>query len=321
MPATRSIERQAWKRDGHPSGERLATVGGLLAILLWSATFALARSVSEQVGSLTAGAATYLVGGAVLLLRLCQTPKPFGRFGAMPWRYVWGCGFLFVLYAVLVYLAVGLAKDRAQLLELALVNYLWPAATVLLSILLLRHRANWLLAPGTLCALAGVFLVMTQGTRVSWQSFHDHFWINPLAYFMMLMAAIAWGLYSTLTRRWSKPDGGGAVELFVPATGLVLLTMRCVTPESTAWNLRAGIEIIASGTITALAYALWDWSMRKGNLQLVVACSYLTPFLSTLVSSAYLGVLPGVQLWSGCGLIVLGSFISWRSLSDRSDQG
>jgi drug/metabolite transporter (DMT)-like permease len=75
------------------------------------------------------------------------------------------------------------------------------------------------------------------------------------------------------------------------------------------------MEVAVLGAITALAYVLWDRSMRKGNLPLVVACSYLTPFLSTLVSCAYLGVLPGAQLWGGCALIVVGSLLSWRSVS------
>ena len=41
----------------------LNTGGGLGAILLWSATFAFARSLSEQVGPLTGGAVAYLIGG------------------------------------------------------------------------------------------------------------------------------------------------------------------------------------------------------------------------------------------------------------------
>ena len=37
----------------------LLTLGGLLAILLWSTTFAVARSLREQVGTLTSAAAVY----------------------------------------------------------------------------------------------------------------------------------------------------------------------------------------------------------------------------------------------------------------------
>jgi drug/metabolite transporter (DMT)-like permease len=295
---------------------RLSTAGGLLAIVLWSATFALARSLSEQVGSLTAGAAAYLFGGVVCLLRLCWSPTPVSQLLKLPRRYVSGCGFLFVLYTALIYLAVGLAKDRGQLLEIALVNYLWPAATVLFSIPLLNKRASLPLLPGTLLALAGVFLVMTQGALVSWPSFREHLQRNPAAYLLVLIAAVAWALYSNLARRWSEPGTGGAVELFVPATGLVLLVMRLFSPEPASWSAHAVGEAGVLGAITALAYGLWDVAMRKGNLLLVAACSYLTPLLSTLVSCAYLKVMPGSQLWGGCALIVVGSLVSWRSVSE-----
>jgi drug/metabolite transporter (DMT)-like permease len=159
----------------------MSTAAGVLAIVLWSATFALARSVSEQVGSLTAGAAAYLFGGAVCLLRLWRSPEPLARVRTLSRGYLWGCGFLFILYTALIYLAVGLARNREQLLEIALVNYLWPAATVLLSVPLLRQYATLLLLPGTVCALAGVFLVMTQGAQLSWGSFREHLGSNPLA--------------------------------------------------------------------------------------------------------------------------------------------
>lgn len=296
---------------------RLSTAGGLLAIVLWSATFALARSLSEQVGSLTAGTAAYLFGGMVCLLRLWLSPKPLGPLLKLPRRYLFVCGFLFILYTALIYLAVGLARDREQLLEVALVNYLWPAATILLSIPLLNKRGSLCLLPGTLIALAGVFLVMTQGAQVSWPSFRENLQSNPVAYLLVLIVAVAWALYSNLARRWSEPGGGGAVELFVPATGLVLLGMRIASPEPASWSAQAVVEAGVLGAITALAYALWDLAMRKGNLLLVAACSYLTPLLSTLVSCAYLNVMPGSRLWAGCALIVVGSLVSWRSVSER----
>lgn len=295
--------------------ERSATAGGMLAIILWSSTFAVARSLSEQVGPLTAGAAVYLFGGALCLVRIQRSPVPVGTLFRRSKRYVWGCGCLFTLYTALIYLAVGLARDRQQLLEIALVNYLWPALTVLLSIPLLGNRAAAFLLPGTLLALIGVFLVMTQSAQLSWNSFYDHSTANPAAYLFVLTAAIVWALYSNLARRWSAPGSPGAVHLFVPTTGLVLGLMSLWAPEPTSWTVRAVLEVVALGTITVLAYALWDTAMRRGNLILVAACSYFTPLLSTLVSCAYLKVLPHSRLWMGCVLIIAGSFLSWRSVS------
>jgi drug/metabolite transporter (DMT)-like permease len=63
---------------------------------------------------------------------------------------------------------------------------------------------------------------------------------------------------------------------------------------------------------------LWDNAMRKGNIVLVAAASYLTPLFSTIVSCLYLAVVPGAKLWVGCGVLVLGSVLSWQSISSAS---
>jgi drug/metabolite transporter (DMT)-like permease len=266
---------------------------------------------------LTAGAAAYLIGGCFCLLRLAWSAKPVSHLLKLPRPYLLGCGSLFVFYTAAIYFAVGLAKDRGQVLEIALVNYLWPALTILFSLPLLKKRASRWLLPGTALALTGVCLVMAQGAHVSWASFRQHLQSNPAAYALALAAAISWALYSNLARRWSEPEDGGAVELFVPATGLVLLALRLLTTEPTGWSLQAMGEASGLAAITTLAYILWDVAMRKGNLLLVAACSYFTPLLSTLVSCAYLRVSPSPKLWLGCLLLVSGSLVTWRSVSER----
>jgi hypothetical protein len=70
-------------------------------------TFALARSLSERLGPLTAGACVYLAGGLLCLLPLLWRGALRQQFLRLSRRYVFGCGFLFVLYTVLIYLAVG----------------------------------------------------------------------------------------------------------------------------------------------------------------------------------------------------------------------
>jgi drug/metabolite transporter (DMT)-like permease len=75
---------------------------------------------------------------------------------------LWGCGSLFVLYTTLLYLAVGAAGTRQQVLEIGILNYLWPALTIVLSLFLLDHHACWGLVPGTLLSVLGVVMVITQ---------------------------------------------------------------------------------------------------------------------------------------------------------------
>jgi drug/metabolite transporter (DMT)-like permease len=296
----------------------LATAGGLLAIVLWSGTFALARSLSEKLGPLTAGTAVYVAGTV-----FCAVQVVFAKRGDQPRarqsaKYLFGCGALFGLYTLVIYLAVGLARDRLQLLEVALINYLWPAGTVLLSLPLLNQRASVVIWPATAMALAGVFLVMTQGADLSWSTFRNHIAESPAVFGLALAGAVSWALYSNLARRWSRPGASGGVVFFMVAATLLLLGARFAFPETSTWSPRALCEVLVLGGITAVAYGLWDVSMRRGNLNLVAAASYATPLLSTLVSFLYLQVAPGTKLWAGCALIVLGSLASWRAVKSQA---
>ena len=268
-----------------------STGSGLVAILLWSTTIARPQPV-RAAWPLTAAASVYLCGGALCLIRFFRTKAPLERLLNLPRNYLLGCGFLFVLYTVLLYLAVGLAADRGasdrdRVGQLPVARFDHPA---------LRAATEEASQPVPLArnrfGVDGCILVMTQSGSVSWGSFVNHVKGNPAAYGLAFVAALSWALYSNLTRLWSGSGNDGAVELFVPVTGLVLLVMRLLSNEPTVWNARAVAEAGLLGGITALAYALWDLAMRKGDLVLVATGSYLTPLLSTLVGCAYLKVAP-----------------------------
>jgi drug/metabolite transporter (DMT)-like permease len=291
---------------------RLPTVAGLGAIVLWSATVALARSTCEKLGPVTAGLSVYLFAGVLLTGYRLVRDRSFRPRRTLSRKYVLGCGALFVLYTAAFFLALGLAKDRDQTVEVGLLNYLWPALTLLFSLFILGNKGGWGLIPGTILALGGVFLVVTQDSTVSWDAFRANLLDNPAAYGLGLLAAVTWGFYSNLARRWGAPQGGGAVDRFVLVSGIAFLAMRLFAGESGSWSVRAVVEVGVLGVATALGYLFWDLAMRAGNMILVAAFSYLTPFLSTVVICAYLGVRPGLKLWAGCVLIVVGSYLSWR---------
>ena len=294
------------------------TLAGLGAILIWSTSIALIRSISEQVGPLAGAAAVHLIGGGFSFgFFLYRSKGSFLPLRKLPGNYLLGCSALFVLYMLALFVAVGMAADRHQVLEIGLLNYLWPALTILFSLLLLRKKGNFILVPGTLLALAGVFLVLTQGQSISPASIIANAGWNPSAYALGFVAAISWAFYSNLTRRWAGPEARGAVELFILVTGLAFLLLFWLTGEGRPWTWRAGLEVTFMGLATALAYILWDLAMRKGDIVFVAACSYFTPLLSTLLSSLYLQVTAGVSLWLGCLLIVAGSLLSWLAVSDR----
>ena len=295
-----------------------ATFGGFTAILLWSVTVAFARSLSEQLGPITAAAAVYCVAGfaALAVIAFRRGWKTWLR--EIPRIYLIVCGVLFIGYMLFLYMAVGLAGNDQQVLEVGLLNYLWPTLTLVLTVVLLGKRSRLTLYPSLLLALAGIFLVLTQGQRVTWHSVSSNLSQNPAAYVMGISAAVAWSLYSVLTRKWAAGRDSGAVMIFLPVTAVISLVLCLFVDEPRQWSLKSWLETAFLGAATFLAYNLWDNSMRKGNMVLVASASYLTPFFSTIVSCLYLAVSPGPSLWIGCALLIGGSILSRYSVMETN---
>lgn len=275
------------------------------------------RSLSESLGPVGAGAAVYCVSGAIALGRLAVSPDRRRRLKRLRHEYLFFCGFLFVAYMCLLFLAVGLARDRQQVLEVGMLNYLWPALTILLSLPLLGKRAAWPLLPGTILALSGVFLVLTQNADVSWRSFAGNLAANPAAYGLGAAAGLSWALYSVLTGRWAGGERTGAVDLFLPATAAFLLLAFFFVDERRDLTARAIAEAVFLGGATYLAYEFWDTSMRTGRVVTVAAASYFTPLLSSAASCLYLSIAVGVSFWTGASILVAGSLLSWYSVTER----
>jgi drug/metabolite transporter (DMT)-like permease len=266
-------------------------------------------------GPVTAAASTYVVSGIIAVIILLVRGAPVHIIRSLPRKYLFGCGVLFLAYTLVLFLGLGWASNHQQVLEVGLLNYLWPALILLFSIPVLGKKLHWLLFPGTLLALTGLFLVLTQGESVTFEAFVGHIQSNPAAYTMGLLAAVFWALYSTLTARYARGREGGGVLLFLPITGLTLTILALFMHEEHSWTVQTILEVLFLGSATYLGYSLWDTAMRLGNVTLVGAASYLTPLFATLFAAIYLGAPPESTLWIGCLLLIVGSAISGRALS------
>jgi drug/metabolite transporter (DMT)-like permease len=304
-----------------PRSRRWATAGGIVAVLLWASTVALARSLAESLGAMTAAAVAYGAGGLVGCAYLAATGR-LRQALAMPRLYLWGCGAVFVAYIVCIYMAVGLAAGRQQAVEVGIINYLWPALTTVLAVPILHVRVRATLVPGVLMGLAGAVLAPLRPDGYSAGALTENLRQHPAPYVLALVAAVLWGLYSNLSRRWAARAAGDAVPLFVLATGVVLACVRLVRPEESHWTGRAVAEVALVALFpTLIAYALWDVGVRRGNYAVVTSFAYLTPVLSTIVSALYLGVAVGWNVWAACALVVAGAVVCRRAVVDESARG
>ena len=298
----------------------VATSWGVLAIVLWSTTIACSRSVAEQLGVFTGAAVVYLAAGLVG----CGILAARGQLGSVlrhaGRRYLAGCGGLMVAYTVLLYAAVGFAETRAQVVTVTVANYLWPGLTMLFAVPILGWRARPLmLAIGTLLGVSGVALAvgadrLALDASLSWAA-------HATATLPALLAAVAWGLYSNLSRRWGGQEAN-AMPVFLLASGLVLVLMRALRAEQSVWSVRVVGEVAYLVVFpTLVAYVCWDSAARRGNLSLVAALSYLTPLLSVLVSSLYLELPVRPQQWLAGMLVVAGAVLCKISIrATRTEQ-
>jgi len=289
---------------------------GIFAIIFWGSTVAFSRSLTEQLGTITAGSMVFIISSLFSWVYiLLVSPGNFKKMFKLPPYYLWGCGLLFVIYMITLYLAIGLSINRLQVVEISIINYLWPGLTLLFSVPVLHKRARLSIVPGILLCFTGVYIAMNPYHNFSFLSFLQNIHENSLPYLLAFIAAVSWALYSTLARKWAGDNEEGAVPIFLFFTGFILFILRFFFQEETVWSFKAAIELLYMTIFpTFLAYFFWDQAMRRGNIILVAALSYFIPILSVFISSLYLQISIDIRLWVASILVVIGAVISRYSI-------
>lgn len=288
------------------SPARAGNAAGVLAILLWSATVGLFRSIGEALGPVGGPAVIFTISGVLVVL---FTGIPAIR--TIDRRYLLVSGVLFVAYEISLALSIGYAHNRSQAMEVGMINYLWPSLTMLFAVLLRQQSASFrLLAPGIALAFLGIVWVMKGNEAFSAARLAENIADNPLSYALAFLAAFLWAAYSVLSRRYG--NGKSAVGLFLLATAGVLW-LRYVHGEQPPMHLslRSAAEVMVLGTFTATAYSAWNFGIQRGSIGLLAAFSYFTPVLSSCVASVWLGVTPSWTFWLGVVMVTTGSLMSW----------
>lgn len=291
--------------DNVSNETQLSTLVGMIAIPLWSVSIGFIRSVSEIFGPIAGAALIYttsgILGALVLGLPKLRDLKNPG---------IWYSGLLFVAYEISLALAIGLAHNRDQALELGMINYLWPSVTILFAVLTGQQRGSWLLAVALGFCLMGIGWVMKGDNELSLDLIFHNIQNNPLAYIYAFAAALLWGLYSVVTRHFD--NGKSAVPLYFLLTAAVLWTKYTISDGPALvlhWNSLGQILVFAA--MSAVAYACWNRGVCHGNISLLATASYFTPVLSAVLTCLWLGIRPGIELFFGVSMITAGSLLCW----------
>lgn len=284
---------------------------GVAAIMLWACSVGLTRSVTELLSPIGGAAMMYSVSTLFLWLVF-----GFPRISLKSLRYFVIGGILFAAYEICISLAVGLSHSRHQAMEMAVVNYLWPALTVLLTVFVQRKRNSLWLYVGVLIAFSGVVWCLFNGEAWSLEVLSANVADNPLTYGLALLGAVIWALYCTLTQCWS--DGENGITLFFALTALALWGQYGLSDEpALAFSYASIGYLLASAAVMGSGYGLWNLAILRGDMMLLATLSYFTPVFATLFSSLILGIVLGWSFWQGVAMVSLGSLICWWVTRDK----
>jgi drug/metabolite transporter (DMT)-like permease len=294
----------------HPERVR-ATLIGFIAVLLW-ATLALFTTATGQVPPFQLLSLTFGIAFAVSLLRWIWLARrnrvAFRRIFQQPWP-VWllGIGGLFGYHALYF-----TALDHAPPVEASLICFLWPLLIVLMSALLPGERLHWTHLLGGAIGLAGAALLVLQkaGGAVSFDAQY------LIGYLAALGCAFTWSTYSVMSRRFGQAPTD-LVGGFCGATALLGVIAHIVVGEPRIWPADhwewAAVVALGLGPV-GLAFFVWDYGVKHGDIKALGACSYASPLLSTLLLILAGKAEASTAVILACLLIIGGAVIASRDL-------
>jgi drug/metabolite transporter (DMT)-like permease len=293
---------------------RASTGVGLIAVLLW-ASLATLTVLAKGIPPLQLEAMSFAVGAGIGGIYLAMVPGARRELRHLTWPAVLlGVGGLLGFHFFYF-----LSLAHAPPLQANLLNYLWPLFIVLFSALLPgeQGKLRWHHIAGALLALAGAVLAITGG-RLDGASFSG----AALGYGAALAAALTWACYSVLSRLFAAVPSS-AVTIYCAATALGAALGHSAA-EETVWPLSAtqwlAVALLGLGPV-GLAFYVWDYGCKHGDLRVLGAAAYFAPLLSSAMLMAFGLAEATAAIWIAASLITLGALLASKDLlSGRTDR-
>lgn len=263
----------------------------------------------------------------LFLLQLSIYKKElFRKIAKLPFAYFYKVGTFLVIYMVLFYIAIGEASSREAVIVVGIINYLWPGLAFFFSVPVLKNRAKLsLLIPGILVAFTGTTTAILIGHQLSLTDIESAFHGNLAPYIFAFIAAVSWGIYSNITRKFKVKEDAAALPILLLLSAfviLILLALKGKVPQLDLSGSQYWEFIYVVIFPTAMAYLFWDNAMKWGNKNLVVAFSYSTPLVSTLISGYYLNVSINIGFGIAALLVIIGAILcSWSIYEKKGCTG
>lgn len=284
-----------------------------LAPLLWAGNAIVGRLVHELVPPITLN----FLRWAIALVILLPLAGPIFKRDSGLWRH-WRRFAMLGLLGIGMYNALQyLALQSSTPINVTLVAAGMPVWMMLTGWMFFGAVISRRQVLGAILSISGVLLVLARGEL-------NHLLELRLVAgdMFMILATIAWSLYSWLLTRSAEPAelranwasfllaqvSFGAAWSGLFAGGEWLLAPRHI---SWGWPLIAALAYVAIGP-AIIAFRCWGAGVQRAGPSVAAFFSNLTPLFAALLSSAFLGELPRLYHGAAFLLIVGGIVVSSR---------
>ncbi len=288
-----------------------AFAGLLIAVLCWSGNALVGRAFHDSIPPLSLSFWRWVLATSLLLPFVAKgiwTHRATLR--AAGWRLPVLAAMGIASYNSLLYTAA----QSSEAINLTLVNTCLPLATFIGAGFLLGEwplRRAWF---GMAVAAGGLLYLISRG---SWQTFASlSFQRGDL---IMLLAVLAWALYTLLLRRWAR-------HLLVPPLVLLGVLMLLGLPLILPFYLlelgRVGGFALTPSNLAAIgytavfaslvAYVCWNHGVKIVGAGRAAMVMYLMPVFTALLGWLLLGEALRTFHWIGGALIFAGLLLATR---------
>lgn len=281
-----------------------STFIGFGAVLLWS-LLALFTAESGNIPPFQLTAMSFALGSSIGLISWIFRPHAIRALKQPVSIWLLSVGALFGYH-----FTYFTALKNAPPVEAGLIAYLWPLLIIIFSALLPSEKLKRNHIIGGLLGFLGAAFIVSGGNGIDFKSEYI------FGYSMALLCALIWSSYSVFLKSVSSISTD-VVTGFCFVTAICALVAHLMM-EETVWP-KTNIEWLAIlglglGPI-GLAFYVWDYGMKHGDIQVLGALSYLAPLLSTLI---LIFVGHGEFTWViglACLLITAGALIAARKIA------
>ena len=197
-------------------------------------------------------------------------------------------------------------------IEVNMMNYLFPIMSVIFSALILKERVTVIGAISIAISFSGAYVVLTHG-NVWALKLAD--WQGPALGFL---AAVCWGIFTALGRKWAPEPVSAIFVYFLTGWVLSVLMLPFASGPKIPTTQQLGFLLWAGMLSNCLGAILWFKALAVSNATLVGNLAYSAAFLSVFVINRLNGSPIRVSSLMGLCIIALGVILASRYGTGKS---